>query len=456
MHTTVAARAVGCLWAVLLACAPALAQESGQPLGLLQAYAAARTHDARFRSAEAEREAGREWAAIGRARLLPSVSAVVSESRNQASVTQTGAGRQDRGHYSSSTRNLLLRQPLYDREAWVAHRQGQARSAASEASYRLHLQELAVRTAEAYTQALLAQDEVQLITAQLKALHAQYHANEQRFRGGEGTRTEMLETEAKRAVVQTRLNDAQDLAANRLVALESLTGLPLQRLQRLHPLPQVLEAAHDPLAAWRERADASNPELESLRHAVTIARQEVSRLQAGHQPRVDLTVSVGRSESDTAATFQQTSTTRAIGVQFSLPLYAGGGVLAQVRQALALQAKAEADLAERQAQVHVDLHRQHSVLSNGPQRLTALAEAVRAHEALVHATLQSVVGGERTNVDVLNARERLSQSRRDLLEARYGHLLAGLRLRHLAGTLQEEDLRALAGQFGDLREGDEG
>ncbi len=435
---------LGGLWLVsVLACA----QEG--TIGLMDAYEAARGHDAQFRSAQAEREAGREYAAISRSRLLPTVSAVVSENRNRATVTNTGGGRQDRGSYNSSTNNLLLRQPLYDREAWVAHRQGKARSAASEATYRLRLQELALRTTEAYTQVLLAQDEVHLIEVQLNALEELYRANEQRFQHGEGTRTEMLETQAKRAVVQTRLNEAQDLAANRRVALESLTGMRVHRLQRLHPLPREGAAAREQtLEAWRHATQSYNPELESLRYALTIAQEEVLRLGAGHHPRVDMTVSVGRSQSDTTATFQQTSTTRTVGVQLSIPLYGGGGVSAQVRQALAQRDKAEADLAARQEEMNVDLHRQYSLQSNGPARLEALLQAVRANEELVDATLRSVAGGERTNVDVLNARERLSLAQRDLLEARYGYLLAGLRLRHIAGTLEDDDLRELSRKFG--------
>lgn len=446
MHAGRSGGVFGGLW---LACVLACAQEGGMPIGLMDAYEAARSHDPQFRSAQAEREAGREYAAISLSRLLPTVSAVVSENRNQATVSNTGGVRQDRGNYTSSTSNLLLRQPLYDREAWVAHRQGKARSAASEATYRVRQQELVLRITEAYTQALLAQDEVHLIEVQLTALEALYQANEQRFQRGEGTRTEMLETQAKRAVVQTRLNDAQDLAANRRVALESLTGMRVHRLQRLHPLPRDSAGTAGPtLEDWRNEAKKFNPELESLRYAVTIAQEEVLRLRAGHHPRVDMTVSVGRSQSDTTATFQQTSSTRTVGVQLSIPLYAGGGVSAQVRQALAQWDKAQADLATRQAEMNVDLHRQHSLLSHGPARLSALVQAVRANEELVGATLRSVAGGERTNVDVLNARERLSQAQRDLLEARYGYLLAGLRLRHIAGTLEDDDLRELSRQFG--------
>lgn len=341
---------------------------------------------------------------------------------------------------------------MYDRDAWAVSEQGAARSAASEASYRSRLQELAVRVSEAYMQALLALDQVQLVEAQLDTLDGLYRANELRFSRGEGTKTEMLETGAKRALVQTRLYDSRDAALNRRKTLEAMLGMPVQELQRLrafqdHSVNSDVEA----FEVWKERAIHSNPELESLRHSVTVAQAELQRMEAGHHPRVDLVMSVGRSESDTVSTFRQSSSVWAVGVQVSIPLYSGGGVSAQVRQALAMAEKASADLAARQAELEVELHRQFNILNQGPIRLRALHQSVQAQEASLEATAKSLAGGERTNADVLDARERLSQAQRDLLEARYAYLLASLRIRYIAGVLEDGDVLAISRQFDTAR-----
>jgi protease secretion system outer membrane protein len=444
------------IWA-LVCCAMslspwALAQPAGNPLGLMDAYDAARANDAKFRSARAERAAGMEYEAIGRAKLRPTASVYLSDSRNHAVVSNAAGARQDLGNYSSSANSLQLRQPLYDRDAWAVSEQGAARSAASEASYRSRLQELAVRVSEAYMQALLALDQVQLVEAQLDTLDGLYRANELRFSRGEGTKTEMLETGAKRALVQTRLYDSRDAALNRRKTLEAMLGMPVQELQRLrafqdHSVSSDVEA----FEVWKERAIHSNPELESLRHSATVAQAELQRMEAGHHPRVDLVMSVGRSESDTVSTFRQSSSVWAVGVQVSIPLYSGGGVSAQVRQALAMAEKASADLAARQAELEVELHRQFNILNQGPIRLRALHQSVQAQEASLEATAKSLAGGERTNADVLDARERLSQAQRDLLEARYAYLLAGLRIRYIAGVLEDGDVLAISRQFDTAR-----
>ncbi|MEG0053624.1 MAG: TolC family protein, partial [Comamonas sp.] len=102
----------------------------------------------------------------------------------------------------------------------------------------------------------------------------------------------------------------------------------------------------------------------------------------------------------------------------------------------------------RLAELQVELHRQYSLQKSSVLRIEALESAVTASYALIEATRRSFAGGERTNVDVLDAQERLAKSVRNLMQARYEQLLAGLRLRHLAGVLGEPDLRAVAAKFG--------
>ncbi|MDP1684256.1 TolC family outer membrane protein [Hydrogenophaga sp.] len=416
-------------------------------LGLMQAFEAARDNDPMFRGAQAERQAGLEFADIGRARVLPTISAVVSNNRNTATVTSSNGAVDNRGAYTGSSASLQLRHPLYDREAWASRDLGLARTAASEAAYRAREQDLIVRVFDAYTKALLAREEVSHLRTQLLGLDEQMRSNEQRFARGEGTRTDVLETTSKQALLRAQLIEMQDNEENARNALQAIVGRPVQRLASLKPEAAAAVPEAGPLEAWRLRAIASNGDIESLRQAVEVARQELRRIQSGHHPRLDLLLSTGRSVSDTTATFQQTSRTRTVGVQLSVPIYSGGGISAQARQAAAQLAKAEADLDAKLAELQVELHRQYTLQRSSGARILALQSAVDTSLVLIDATRKSVLGGERTNADVLDARERLSRAERDFAQARYQQLLAGLRLRGLAGVLQTDDLRAVATQF---------
>jgi len=423
------------------------ARAAGPALDLMQAYEAARKNDPAYKGAVAERDAGREFEAIGRARVLPVINAVSTNNRNNAKVTAAGGNTEDRGQFSSSSTSLQLRQPLYSRDAWASKAQGEARTAASDAAFRSREQQLIVRVFEAYAKAVVAQEQVELVQAQLKALDEQLRANEQRFTKGEGTRTDVLETGSKRALVQARLIEATDADQNARTALEAIIGMPVQRVGRLKVAGRAINADTDALDVWRNRATQSNGEIESLRKAVEVARQELRRVEGGHHPKLDLVMSTGRTQSDTTATFQQTTRNRSVGLELTVPIYAGGSVSAQARQAAAQLSKAEADLEARTGELMVELHRQHTLQRNSTSRIAALQSAVESSSVLIEATRKSVVGGERTNIDVLEAQERLAQAERDLIDARNQQLLAGLRLRSIAGTLQEADLQSVAREF---------
>lgn len=423
------------------------ARAQGPALDLMQAYEAARQNDPAYKGAMAERDAGREFEVIGRSRMLPVINAVSTSNRNTAQVTTAGGATEDRGQFSSSSTSLQLRQPLYNRDAWASMAQGEARTASSDAAFRAREQQLIVRVFDAYAKAVVAQEQVGLVQAQLKALDEQLRANEQRFTRGEGTRTDVLETGSKRALVQARLIEAQDADQNARNALQAIIGMPVQRVARLKTAGRAVAADSDPLEVWRSRVTESNGEIESLRQAVEVARQELRRIEGGHHPRLDLVMSTGRTQSDTTATFQQTARNRSVGVELTVPIYAGGSVSAQARQAAAQLSKAEADLEARQGELMVELHRQHALQRNSTSRIAALQAAVESSSVLIEATRKSVAGGERTNIDVLDAQERLAQAERDLIDARNQQLLAGLRLRSLAGVLQEADLQAVAREF---------
>jgi protease secretion system outer membrane protein len=73
-------------------------------------------------------------------------------------------------------------------------------------------------------------------------------------------------------------------------------------------------------------------------------------------------------------------------------------------------------------------------------KLRAYQKALSSAEALVVSTRQSILGGERVNLDALNAEQQLYTTRRDLAQARYDYLMAWTQLHYYAGTLGAQDL----------------
>ncbi|NWB11983.1 TolC family outer membrane protein [Pseudomonas sp. D5002] len=424
---------------------------SVQALGLLDAYDLALRNDPTFQAAIQEREAGEENRIIGRAGLLPNLSWSYNNSRNESEVTQStavGNVTSDRD-YRSYASTLTLQQPLLDYEAYARYRQGAAQALFADERFRSKSQELAVRVLSAYSQALLAQERIELSRAQKRAYAERLQLNERLLKGGEGTRTDVLETQARLSLAQAEEIESLDTQDAALRELEAIVGQPLQ-IDELAPLTRQFEIpplAPNRFETWREMAMANNPELKSQHHALDVAEYEVERKRAGHMPKVSLYASSRQTSSDSESSYNQKYDTNSVGIQVSLPLFAGGSVSASTRQAANQLSQAQYELDAQTARTLIELRKQFNLNTSGAAKVRAYEMAVSSATALVKATKKSVTGGERVNLDVLDAEQQLFTARRDLADARHAYLLARIQLKYFAGLLNEQDLRALAGYF---------
>ena len=85
------------------------------------------------------------------------------------------------------------------------------------------------------------------------------------------------------------------------------------------------------------------------------------------------------------------------------------------------------------------------LLGRGPHDFhLALLDDVKARRrlALLDDVVPGLEVGVRTNLDVLNAQQQVTQVQRDLAQARYNALLSDIKLRAATGVLSEDDIRA--------------
>lgn len=433
------------LTAVLLA----VGMADVQAMSLQQAYAAALKNDPTYRMNFYENEAAKENRVLGRSNLLPSVAASWSGSKNNVDqVTHVGTRDiPDSPKYVSRSAVIQLRQPLFNLDAWARYRQGVAQSNEGEARFEANTGEVALRVVGAYVDTLFAADQVELATAQRNALTEQMKVNNRLFAKGEGTKTDMLETQARMDVAEAQLIEAQDNLTAARNTLEGVVGMPVDSLDKLGSEFRLV--GEDPLSYehWKAVALERNPDLKSARFAVEAAAQEVSKANAGHFPRVDLVAAYSKGTAESINTYNQDTTNRSVGVQVNIPLYNGGAISASARQAVAGRERAKEDLEARTSKVLVELRKAHSQVVSSSAKLAALDKSVASGKLLVKATEQSVKGGVRINLDLLNAQQQLTATQRDLAQARYTYLIALLRLKAAAGVFSPDDVRQVAAYF---------
>ncbi len=410
---------------------------------LLSSYRSALSNDADYGAAIATNEAGREEEAKGRAGLLPTIS--ISGIRTNNDTTQTsqtvfGARSQDY-EYTAKNYSLNLRQPLFRLYNWAAYRQGQAKARYSDAVFVGARQDLAVRLASAYFDVLLAHDNVELAHAQKAAITEQLSQARKLFKGGEGTLTDVDEAQARFDMAAAQELEALNNLEIARRALERILGKESGKLSFL--LPEKLELKN-PMPAdmeqWVEWARQGNPEVLAQQYNLEAAAQEVAKARADHFPTVDLIASRTKSDSDTNTSINSRYDTHAVGVQLSIPLFAGGYPSANVRQGEANRRRAEQQLEAALRKATLDTRKEFLNVSNSVAQVKAYQQAVLSNENALYSTRKGFEVGLRTNVDILNAQQQLYTAKRDLAKSRYTYILSWLKLKAAVGSLAEEDI----------------
>jgi outer membrane protein len=177
-----------------------------------------------------------------------------------------------------------------------------------------------------------------------------------------------------------------------------------------------------------------------------IAQLETKKAEAGHKPTLDLVgqYQLARAPSSSAAIPGYVrNNTATVGVQFNLPLYAGGAIQNRVKETLALEDKARTDLEGAKRGVSQATRSAYFGVLSGQGQVKALEAAEASSQSALDANKLGYQVGVRINIDVLNAQSQLFQTKRDLAVARYNVLIGGLRLKQASGQLKAEDLQAV-------------
>ena len=423
------------------------AGSSAWSLNLLQAYELARTEDASLQAARSTAAAGRERLPQARSQFLPNVSANLSYNKNDLASTTPdflGQDQTTKNKYPSSSQTLTLRQPLYRSQLFAQYRQAQAQVDESEATLAQEEQSLVVRVSGAYFEALLAHDQLELVLAQRATYTTQLDAARKTLIAGTGTRTDIDESQAR-----LDMNTAQEIEARQNITyteqqLQALVNQPVTQLAKLDVTRLDLsDLRPSRLDDWVERAERSSPQLQALRAQIEVARQEIGRAKAGHLPVLDAIAQLSRSKSESVTSTASSYNNAAIGLQLNIPIFAGGYVNSQVRQALAGQARAEQAYEAGRRDLGVRVYREFRGVTEGVPKIKALEQALRSSDQLVLSSRKSFQAGSRTVLDVLNAEQQRVFVLRDLAQARYVYLTSRVRLLSLVGGADLEAVQAI-------------
>ena len=407
-------------------------------MNLLQAYQAALEQDANVRAGRAALASGMERLPQARAQLLPVVSANVGRSQNQLTTTSVnllGNNSSSQDSYYSFNNSLSLRQPLFNLPRYFQVKQAEHLVQESVANYDREVQNLVVRVGGAYMEALLASESLKLVQAQKRQYTAMVDAARKALVAGTGTRTDIDDAQSRLDMAQANELEARQNEDYTRKQLELMVNQPLKALsglgaQGVSAVSQLVNA----LPQWVDLAHTNSPEIKALSARLEAAEKDIARAQSAHAPTLDAVAQWSDSGNENVTRLNSRFENKAIGFQLSVPLYQGGAVNSQVRQAVAEKTRVEESLESLRRDLNLRVHKEYRGVTEGWMRIQALEQALRSATQLLDSTQKSQRAGVRTMLDVLNAEQQLVNVNRDLIQARYVYLMSRLRLSSLAGV----------------------
>jgi len=443
---SLAVKAAGLGLSLSLASGGVLAQSA--PLSLNEVYQKARLQDPQFKAAQKALAAGLEKIPQARAALLPSANLNANKGRQfgDASFSEAAYIQRD---VQTNTWTAQITQPLFRWNHWVGWRQANAQVRQSLMQFAQAEQELLLRCAQAYSDAVLSLQSQELAKGQVHAIGEQLTVAERTYAVGTGTITDVQEARAKMALAQAQKVAADNEVEVKSAEPEKLLGESVELPNRdLGSLVQEASSlpAHDveQLNFWMS-AVQKNLQIQLQEAALEVARQEVAKNQAGHMPTLDLVL--GRSGSynsgslSSPADLSVNTVSNSMSVQLTVPLYSGGATQSRIREAIALEDKALEELTLAQRNATTQVRQAYAGVINGRAQVAALQTAVLAGRNAVESNKIGLKIGTRITPDVLTAEQQLFASLRDLYKARVDTVMQSLKLKAAVGQLQPEDLQ---------------
>lgn len=420
---------------------------AGSPLAraddLLSVFQLAEQSDPQFQAAIATHSAALEVVPQSLAALLPDLSLSGDVSWNRFHDRRPQAGEPENSHSTNEVYSARLRQSVYHRDRFIRLAQADSRVAQADAELVAAQQELILRTATRYFLVLGALDNLEFVNADRNAVARTLEQAEQRFEVGLTAITDVYEAQARYDVALSEKIRTEKLLDDTREALRELTGEIPGDLEILKPVIPLLSPVPADTEQWVSTATEQNPLLLARQAATEAARQEIQVQRSGHYPSMDLVADYTRKDVQFGGVVPQERNDSSIGIEVIMPLYQGGMVSSQTRQARDLFTQAQEEQEKQRREVERQARDSYRGVLAEISNVKALKQAVLSSAKALEASEAGFEVGTRTIVDVLDSQRGLLRARRDHARSRYDYLLDTLSLKRAAGILEADDLERI-------------
>lgn len=435
---------------------------------LLEVYAQAQCSDPIFQQAVAQRLSTREGVPISVSALLPNIQfnaqPMISRIGYSGSNFQPVVPTALTGSGSSAaflnprnitertySMNLSLTQTVFNFAQFSAVAQQVSLAKGADATLNAALQNLMMRVAAAYFAVLQDEDNVSYADASKAAYAEQLDQIRQQYKMGLKTITDVYTAQASYDTAVATYIQAETTLTNDRENLRVITGVYYPHLSALSDEFPLISPKPGNIEAWVRTSICQNWSIKSSRFNMLAARENINQQLAGHLPNANVQTTFSKVTTDNINKYLSfvdrpgpgTTSDRYIMLNFNMPIFAGGGVIAQTNQAKYDFMVAQQQL-EQTIRGTVNTTRQSYLgIVAGISKIKADKEAIKSSISSLEGLEASYRVGTETLVDVLNQQQKVFQAQTQYAMDRYAFVNNILALKQAAGTLSFDDLSAI-------------
>ena len=423
-----------------------------ETIDLITLYEEALRNDSLLSSARFQNKAAQELVKQGKSLFLPSITMNASFDRQNkerkfltSSLPNNDLLSGKKANYETYDYGVTLKQPLFNYSAYAEYKKILTQTSLSDKQLIKTQQDLIFRISKAYFETLLAKDQVNLFQFQRAAIQEQLSKAEAQFEAGLISVTDINEAKTKEALIQAQQISAVQKLKIKKREIQIITGKLPGKLTPLNPLitfTEINNLADD----WITIAQENNLELQIKKDEIKIAESEIDSRRSGHYPTIDAIASRSRNWDKGGFPYGSTnnegirSYSDAIGVEISIPIFAGGMTSSRVREAVLLKSKLEQDEDYLRKEIELKVRDYYLSIQTNFAEIKAYQQAMKASELQLESTQLGFQEGLRNSVEVLDAQQILFNAKLNILESRYNYILNFINLKLSVGMLSIADL----------------
>lgn len=295
------------------------------------------------------------------------------------------------------------------------------------------------RVVAAYMDVIRDSEIVRLNGQNVATLEFGLKSTSDRYEAGDLTRTDVAQSQARLDAARADLERARAQLVSTKENYVALVGSPPEELTLPPPLPGLPVTPE--LAV--ETALADNSDIAAAQMARAAARYDVRSAKGAVMPRVSAFANGSYTDflgSEDPRFVPETTHSAAAGLSITVPLYQGGRPAAAQRQATAREAAAIEQAIAVERDVIAQVRASYASWWSTEDAMSSVQSAIRAAELSLQGVEAENSVGNRTILDVLNARQELLNSRVQLVVTRRDAYVAAFSVLAAMGRADAREL----------------